>query len=65
MSVVTDPKLGVQNGPLHDRLEALNRAKGWYNWAGFAAPSVLDTVEFEYFALRNQASVFDISPMHK
>lgn len=65
MSVVTDPKTGVVLGPVHDRLEALSRAKGWYNWAGYAAPSVLDTVEFEYFALRNQASLFDISPMHK
>jgi aminomethyltransferase len=26
---------------------------------------VLDTVEFEYFAIRNQATLFDISPMHK
>ena len=28
-------------------------------------PSVLDTVEFEYFAIRNQTTLFDISPMHK
>ncbi len=65
MSVVTDPKLGLIDGPVQARLEALSRAKGWYNWAGYAAPSVLDTVEFEYFALRNQAALFDISPMHK
>ena len=35
------------------------------NWMGFAAASVLDSVEFEYFAIRNQATVFDISPMMK
>jgi aminomethyltransferase len=64
MSVVTDPKLGLIDGPVHARLEALSRARGWYSWAGFAAPSVLDTVEFEYFALRNQAALLDISPMH-
>ena len=65
MSVVTDPKLGLIDGPVQPRLEALSRAKGWYSWAGYTAPSVLDTVEFEYFALRNQAALFDISPMHK
>lgn len=65
MSVVTDPKLGLIDGPVQSRLEALSRAKGWYSWAGYTAPSVLDTVEFEYFALRNQAAIFDISPMHK
>ena len=34
-------------------------------WAGYISPSVLDTVEFEYFAIRNQTTLFDISPMHK
>ncbi|MEM7440100.1 MAG: aminomethyltransferase family protein [Pseudomonadota bacterium] len=65
MSVVTDPKIGLIDGPVHSRLDSLNRARGWYDWAGYAAPSVLDTMEFEYFALRNQASLLDISPMHK
>lgn len=64
MSVFTDPRLGLIPGPVHDRLEAQSRAKAWYGWAGYAAPSVLDSVEVEYFALRNQASLFDISPMH-
>ncbi|RKF16730.1 aminomethyl transferase family protein [Roseovarius spongiae] len=64
MSVMNDPALGLIPGPLHDRLEPLSRAKAWYGWAGYIAPAVLDTVEFEYFALRNQAALFDISPMH-
>lgn len=65
MSIFADPKLGFVPGPVHARLEEQSRARGWYGWAGYAAPSVLDSVEFEYFALRNQASLFDISPMHK
>ncbi|MDC0343693.1 aminomethyltransferase family protein [bacterium] len=65
MSVMTDPKLAMMESPVHARLDRLNRAKSWYNWAGYAAPSVLDTMEFEYFALRNQAAIFDVSPMHK
>lgn len=65
MSVVTDPVLGLLPGPFHDRLEALSRAKAWYGWGGTIAPAALDTVEFEYFALRNQCTLFDISPMKK
>jgi aminomethyltransferase len=57
--------IGLVPGPFHDRLEALSRAKGWMDWAGIMSPSVLDTAEFEYFAIRNQATLFDISPMHK
>lgn len=65
MSIFADPKLGLSPGPVHDKLTEQSRAMAWYDWASFAAPSVLDTVEFEYFALRNQASLFDVSPMHK
>lgn len=65
MSIFTDPKLGLIPGPFHSKLAEQNRAHSWYDWAGYAAPAVLDSVEFEYFALRNQASLFDISPMHK
>jgi aminomethyltransferase len=65
MSVMTDPALGLIEGPFHARLEAQSRAKAWYGWAGYAAPSALDSLEFEYFALRNQSALFDISPMQK
>lgn len=57
--------LGLIQTPFHARLEAASRAKSWMNWAGYISPAVLDTVEFEYFAIRNQSTLFDISPMHK
>lgn len=57
--------MGLIPGPFHDRIAPLNLRQGWMNWMGVASPSVLDTVEFEYFAIRNQATVFDISPMMK
>lgn len=57
--------LGLVPTPLQSRLEALSTAKSWGNWAGYISPIVLDTAEFEYFAIRNQATLFDISPMHK
>lgn len=56
---------GVVPTPVQPRLEALSIAKSWTNWAGYISPVVLDTVEFEYFAIRNQSTLFDISPMHK
>ena len=51
--------------PVHARLNDQSRVQAWINWAGYLSPSVLDTMEFEYFAIRNQATLFDISPMHK
>ena len=64
-TTVTHVPLGLIPTPLLPRLEALSRTKDWMNWAGYVSPAVLDTVEFEYFAIRNQATLFDISPMHK
>ncbi|MCV2890291.1 aminomethyltransferase family protein [Ruegeria aquimaris] len=57
--------LGLIPTPFQPRLEPLSRTKDWMNWAGYISPAVLDTMEFEYFAIRNQATLFDISPMHK
>lgn len=57
--------MGLIETPLFDRLNAQSRAKSWAGWAGYLSPLVLDTVEFEYFAIRNQTTLFDISPMHK
>ncbi len=57
--------LGLVDGPFHPRLSELSRARAWAGWAGIAAPVVLDTVEFEYFAIRNASTLYDISPMHK
>lgn len=56
---------GLIDGPFHPRLQDLSLARSWAGWAGVASPLVLDTVEFEYFAIRNQATLFDISPMKK
>ena len=41
------------------------KTEEWYNWAGYRAPSSLWDEELEYFAIRSQAAVFDISPMVK
>lgn len=61
---MTDPALFLAHTPVHERLHALSRTQAWYDWAGYLAPASLDSTEFEYFALRNQAALLDISPMH-
>ena len=51
--------------PFQPRLDALMKTEEWYNWAGYRAPNSLWDEELEYFAIRSQAAVFDISPMVK
>lgn len=51
--------------PFHPRLEALSQQNDWYTWAGYKAPLSLWDEELEYFAIRSQAALFDISPMVK
>ncbi|MET0598052.1 MAG: aminomethyltransferase family protein [Mesorhizobium sp.] len=55
----------LRASPFQPRLEALARTEDWYNWAGIKAPHSLWDEELEYFAIRSQAAVFDISPMVK
>ena len=54
-----------QETPFHPRLAALSQQNDWYSWAGYKAPHSLWDEELEYFAIRSQAAVFDISPMTK
>ena len=51
--------------PFQPRLDALMKTEEWYDWAGYRAPNSLWDEELEYFAIRSQAAVFDISPMVK
>ncbi|ESR24538.1 aminomethyltransferase family protein [Lutibaculum baratangense] len=56
---------GLKTTPFDARLKALDLTRDWMWWAGCASPAVLDTVESEYFAIRNQATLYDISPIYK
>jgi len=51
--------------PFQPRIDALAKTNDWYSWAGYRAPHSLWDEELEYFAIRSQAAVFDISPMLK
>ena len=51
--------------PFHDRLAELNFLNSWRGWNGFLSAEVFECSEKEYFAIRNQATLMDISPMCK
>jgi aminomethyltransferase len=56
---------GLAATPFEPRIAPLNIARAWQNWAGYAAPERFESVEAEYFAIRNQTTLFDVSPMRK
>ena len=51
--------------PFQARIDALAKTNEWYDWAGYRAPNSLWDEELEYFSIRSQAALFDISPMVK
>lgn len=51
--------------PFHPRLSGLCLTNDWVRWAGYTTVNTFDDVELEYFAIRNQSTVFDVSPMNK
>ena len=55
----------VLKTPFHSRVEAACECNVWESWAGYTTPSEYHSIELEYFAARNAAGVFDLSPMTK
>ena len=51
--------------PFFEKLDALSLVKNWHEWNGYLVADVLEAVGKEYFAIRNQATLFDVSPMCK
>ncbi|MBT3529595.1 MAG: aminomethyl transferase family protein [Gammaproteobacteria bacterium] len=51
--------------PFHSRVAAACETNKWDNWKGYTTPNSYTELEQEYFAIRNSAGVFDLSPMTK
>ncbi|MGA2551643.1 MAG: aminomethyltransferase family protein [Burkholderiaceae bacterium] len=51
--------------PFFERSQYLVETDTFVPWAGYSTPDVYSSVEQEYFAIRNSASVFDLTPMIK
>ncbi|PWH14626.1 MAG: hypothetical protein DDG60_07690 [Anaerolineae bacterium] len=52
--------------PFHPRTAPLNQPQNWRRWAGYATSGQYEmTHEREYWAIRNAAALFDVSPLMK
>ncbi|HEX4150894.1 MAG TPA: aminomethyltransferase family protein [Steroidobacteraceae bacterium] len=51
--------------PFHARARALSQVDSYIPWSGYSTVDVFTTVEHEYFAIRNAATLYDITPMVK
>jgi len=55
----------LRQTPFHEALAALNHACAWERWQGYATVNHFYDVAQEYAAIRNAASLYDLSPMVK
>ena len=66
---MNDPRLHFKKplltSPFHARTSALNKLNAWGPWGGYTTVLAYDDEAMEYTAIRNQASVYDLSPMVK
>lgn len=64
---MTEPiyKAPLLTTPFHSRTAPLCRTNQWARWAGHITVDCYTTVEEEYFAIRNAATLYDVSPMTK
>jgi aminomethyltransferase len=51
--------------PFHERSRAFSQLDSFVAWAGYTTVDVFSSVEQEYFAIRNAATVYDLTPMVK
>lgn len=51
--------------PFHERARQLSQVDSFVPWAGYTTVDVFTTVEQEYFAIRNAATLYDLTPMVK
>jgi aminomethyltransferase len=51
--------------PFHERARALSEVDSFIPWAGYTTVDVFTTMEQEYFAIRNAATLYDLTPMVK
>ena len=49
--------------PFHDRIAALCETDEWQRWEGYTTVATVTTLDEEYFAIRNAATLFDTSPL--
>jgi aminomethyltransferase len=51
--------------PFHERARSLSQVDSFIPWSGYSTVDVFTSVEQEYFAIRNAATLYDLTPMVK
>ena len=52
--------------PFHSRTSRLNKSHEWRNWSGYLAAITYEpNHDYEYYAVRNSAGLFDVTPLFK
>ena len=51
--------------PFHERSRQYSQLDSFVPWAGYSTVDVFSTMEQEYFAIRNAATLYDLTPMVK
>ena len=54
-----------RKSPFYSRQEKLDKLNQWHEWKGYSSAKAFYSSEMEYFAVRNTAGVFDLTPMTK
>jgi len=62
---VTEVDLGRYQSPFYPRQAEIDRLNRWHEWKGYSSADGFYDTALEYFATRNSAGVFDITPMTK
>ena len=67
MLIETEPhyRQPLLRTPFHERMRAFSQVDSFIPWSGYSTVDVFSTVEQEYFAIRNGASLYDLTPMLK
>lgn len=55
----------LKHTPFHEASQPWIQTDVFVAWAGYCVPDVYSSVEQEYFAIRNNCSIFDLTPMIK
>jgi aminomethyltransferase len=56
----------LRTTPFHPRTGPLNQTQNWRRWSGYTTAGLYEmTHEREYWAIRNAAALFDVSPLMK
>lgn len=67
MLIETEPhyRQPLLRTPFHERMRAFSQLDSFIPWSGYSTVDVFTSVEQEYFAIRNGASLYDLTPMVK